>query len=260
MKLTRTYLQHRDVTAFGRALLAARDLDPVYEAFGCAGFTRAERSALVLAYSWFYHAGVAADIAEQPDFWRAARLAYEANAPRGTERRHFRGPRGLAAIEWVRARFATPEAALDALLAPTFGAFRARALAWPQTGDWMAFKLGDLLERVRGDRISFDDCALAFYREPRRAALLVAEERGLTAGVDALARLIVAEFDGVAAPPHADRPCGLQEIETMLCKYKAHRHGFYPVGRDRAEIVAALRARPVMGAGAFRARMLEVLA
>jgi len=42
------------------------------------------------------------------------------------------------------------------------------------------------------------------------------------------------------APPWFDRPLNIQEAETILCKYKSHTHGHYPVGKDVAAVKKAL--------------------
>ena len=37
-------------------------------------------------------------------------------------------------------------------------------------------------------------------------------------------------------PPLYDRPIGLQEVETVLCKWKSHLNGHYPLYNDTDEI------------------------
>ena len=38
------------------------------------------------------------------------------------------------------------------------------------------------------------------------------------------------------APPQMDRPINIQEVETILCKWKSHLNGHYPTGNDIAEV------------------------
>lgn len=38
------------------------------------------------------------------------------------------------------------------------------------------------------------------------------------------------------APPFNDRPLNFQEFETILCKWKSHQNGHYPIGKDIEEI------------------------
>jgi hypothetical protein len=48
-------------------------------------------------------------------------------------------------------------------------------------------------------------------------------------------------FQRLPAPPSNDRPCGVQEIETVLCKFKASLGGSYWIGRDIHEVRNALK-------------------
>jgi hypothetical protein len=54
--------------------------------------------------------------------------------------------------------------------------------------------------------------------------------------------LLLNAFATTPAPPSGNRMCGLQEIETILCKWKSHINGHYPVGNDVREIRHALVA------------------
>jgi hypothetical protein len=47
-------------------------------------------------------------------------------------------------------------------------------------------------------------------------------------------------FQQFLAPPTNDRPCGVQEIETILCKFKASLNFSYWIGRDIHEVRKAL--------------------
>src|SRR6185437_10528018 len=50
------------------------------------------------------------------------------------------------------------------------------------------------------------------------------------------------QFGDLLAPPWRDRPVNIQEIETVLCKWKSHLHGRYPVGKDTSEVKHGLYA------------------
>jgi hypothetical protein len=53
-------------------------------------------------------------------------------------------------------------------------------------------------------------------------------------------RLLTEAFAGFSAPPRHDRPVGVQEVETCLCKYKSYVNGHYPIGKDSRELRHAL--------------------
>ena len=48
------------------------------------------------------------------------------------------------------------------------------------------------------------------------------------------------EFQDLLAPPFYDRPVNIQEVETVLCKFKAHYKHHYPMGNDSYHIRQAL--------------------
>jgi hypothetical protein len=63
------------------------------------------------------------------------------------------------------------------------------------------------------------------------------EELGISGVVPILER----KFSSFTAPPRYDRPVGVQECETILCKWHSHLNGHYPVGKDSREILEHLR-------------------
>ena len=87
------------------------------------------------------------------------------------------------------------------------------------------------------------------FKDPVRAAIMYWNQkngRPLDGKIDkhALHHHIIPEvvaeltehYQGCLAPPQEDRPVGLQEVETILCKWKSHMNGHYPVGLDNEEI------------------------
>lgn len=232
------YKQCSTVFDFARALWAAGDLDPIYEMLGRAELPDDQLKRWCLAYWWFYHAGVASHLAESHDFYGEADLLYP-RCTRAAERRHFRGQKGRDCIAWFAVNHPRPESAVDSLTGTTFKEVKQQVQAWPQFGPWISFKVADMLERVFRRPVSFDDCELLIYDEPRNGAEIVAKEAGFPAGKQGVAQAIEYVRDGLLdlkAPPFGDRPLTLQEIETVLCKFKSHRKGHYPVGKDRREI------------------------
>lgn len=249
-----TPIQQRCVD-FGRRLLATADLDPLYTMIHTARMDRTEHTRFLLAYGMYYHAGTAATIAEARDFWKAAWEAIP-NAPRGTERRHFRGDLAVSSVASMRA-FGTPERVMGEMFPEGIVGFP--LLSFQEVfdavqkfrgfGPWIAFKMADIAERTRYAMVDFTGCELSIYRDPVKGAALwryndpeapiqkqevgeVVEEIRLAVGADLL------------APPLYDRPINVQEVETILCKFKSHYNGHYPYGKDTHEILHGLEGVP----------------
>lgn len=157
--------------------------------------------------------------------------------PRGTERRHFRGEKCLQAVYWLSQ--IEPEERIDELLQGTLThqEIIARICKWPMFGPWIGFKAADMLERVLGVPIKFSDDIALIYKEPREALRLVIEREGY--GYENLLN----HFSRFPAPPGKDRSCSHQEVETILCKWKSHIGGHYPLGKDSRELKEALDPR-----------------
>jgi Alpha-glutamyl/putrescinyl thymine pyrophosphorylase clade 2 len=164
--------------------------------------------------------------------------------PRGTERRHFRGPKCVSAIEWFERQWASPEAPVRLLtLLPTEKIIIAKVSEWPMFGPWIGFKAADLIERVYGVPIQFDPNLGLMYSSPRDALDLLSETPDFIA-VDrapvALYNNLITFFSGQRAPPSYNRQCNAQEVETILCKWGSMKSGHYWVGKDIKEVREAL--------------------
>ncbi len=139
-------------------------------------------------------------------------------------------------------------------------------------GPWSGFKIADIAERLLGYDVDFSDCALGIYKDPRQGAAVAFLEARIAPDITDSMALIYAEAarEGVKvgpwdypitnaqlnqtidyyvkhwrdkkvkAPPANDRLVGVAEIETVLCKYKSHLKGNYPLGKDTREIRHAL--------------------
>jgi hypothetical protein len=273
-----------EIKPFGEQLLRSGDLDPIYIALTQLGLETYQTYRWLLAYWAFYSAGTACHLSEKrgDDFWAGMLTAAENKEPlpwvtprpwsdpkvtpyaaserwpRGHERRHFRGPRCVDAVNKWRSTWETPEN-LVRMIAFGTGALRSdtahfvdlkrRAKLVPMFGDWIAFKIGDMLDRcgVVHVEFAFDE---AFYDSPRDAALLHharEKERGDTEAFlckDDKERIKWAVSDlsnhyarlGLKAPPFQDRDVDLQELETIFCKWKSHLNGHYPLWNDVREI------------------------
>lgn len=245
------------VEEFGEVLIRSGDLDPVYNAFAAAALELDQAQRWLMAYWMFYHAGVASWLSEQSQpsrFWEAARVAAVNTEPaptggrwpRGAERRHFRGPRCVRAVEWLSYR--SPEdwvASLRGACPPSrrqssldYRQVMRRVMVWPLHGPWIAFKAADMLERCLGWPVSFDRDIGLIYTEPQEGLYLLAHDRGRDASD--VYDYLLSHFGRLKAPPWRDRMCGPQEVETVLCKYKSYRFGYYYPGKDIKEVRHAL--------------------
>lgn len=246
------------VEAFGRQLIETGDLDPVYIALSKVEWDEDQLKRWLVAYWLFYHPGAASYMSEAKDeyFWnRVLNAAKNVSPPpvgerwpRASERRHFRGEKCVKAVEELRARFPDGASLVDfvAAGAPDYKAVFDRACSLPQFGPWLTFKVADQLERCLGVPIEFDLASVTMFDSPRKGALRIARERmGLveTARIKDEAGTIrqvmehlIREFSDLSAPPTHDRAIGLQEAETVTCKWLSHVNGHYPIGKDCREI------------------------
>lgn len=250
---------------FGRHLIITGDLDPVYIAVNAIDDT-AQRWRWLVAYWCWYHCGVASWASEHEgmDFWKAmltvAKNETEAPVggrwPRGHERRHARADAALKMVQHLRERYGEhPEAMVDELRNRAEGGIMFKEMAAHVRthvlfGPWIAFKVCDMLERVCGSPVNFDEAAVFMFKDPMKAAeklyrgkIGILDEK-IKIKMDRVVHPIVehlkAEFADLKAPPARDRAIDLQEVETVLCKWKSHMNGHYPLFNDIDEIRAGL--------------------
>jgi len=244
------------VEAFGRRLIETRDLDPAYVGLVGAKLPRAQLARWLLSYWCFYDVGAASWMAEQKDvhFWTcmakaAANLPERSPRllglpadrwPRGGERRHFRGAKSVAAVEWLSKKYPRPQDAVERLAtAKTAEQVMAIVQGWPMMGKWAAFKAADMVERVLGAPIRFPEDVCLLYDEPLAGLKMAARRAGIESLQSYHDRLLD-YFQRFPAPPTGDRPCGPPELETVCCKTKSYWGGHYNLGRDIREQRAAL--------------------
>jgi len=261
MRLAYTPLSIED---FGRHLLTSQDLDPIYVALVGAKFEPRVLRRWLMVYWCCYDAGVSCYIAEassNEEFWRRM-LTMAANGlpsplggrwRRAAERRHWRGANAARSLADLETRYANdPEAMADYCARGadlTSASFRVpcadimkRAQEHIGFGPWIAFKIADMSERVLKYPTSFDKAEVFMFKDPMLAARMAfadhnnthaeTTEKAVAWAIQHLAN----EFKDMPAPPGWDRPVGLQEIETILCKWKSHVNGHYPLNKDLIEI------------------------
>jgi hypothetical protein len=263
---------------FGAHLLDNLDLDPIYVALSrlkCVegGWDLGRLNRWLIAYWCFYHAGAACYIASRPreEFWdwmeRAAANRVEepcplgGNAvnggwPRGHERRHFRGAQGYTAVKELKAKYPEPEdfvvalQSVDAGTSVPFSKLSEKIREHRSFGPWIAFKVGDMLERVLGKQVDFTEAEVFMFEAPREAAILLwRTKQNLPGGarpkdeaqvIKQVLKYLSEAFSGHRAPPSRDRLLNIQEYETILCKWGSHVRGSYPLWNDIDEINSGL--------------------
>lgn len=260
------------IEQFGRHLLASRDLDPLYVAVSAAKLPEAQLHRWLLAYWCCYHAGAASYLShfEGKDFFDQLLVA-ASNVepsplgdrwPRAKERRHWRGGQAIKCVGSLFARYGKrPEGMVEFVAGEggTFAEVSGRAQEHVLFGPWIGFKCADMVERVLGKDVKFDNAAVFMFADPTKAAVMQYEvnrnipllkdpksklviPRGDT-GVEVImfvANYLIHHFKEWKAPPFDDRPVNIQEIETILCKWKSHMNGHYPLYNDLVEISEGL--------------------
>lgn len=224
---------------FGEYLLNRQDLDPVYIGLQGLEFSPGHLASWLLSYWCFYHAGVSCALTESHNYWDdMIDFAGRKAAPRGIERRHFRGQKAVDAVAYLMHRYRSPINAIEDLVSgdKTFADISSRVQQWPLFGPWISFKVADMLERCAGIEVDFTNCELSMYSEPTKGALLIAEQEGWLADIGLVVQNLLEIHMGRLAPPDYSRPINIQEIETILCKFKSHWNGHYPLGKDTREL------------------------
>lgn len=254
-----------NVVEFGRQTIRSGDLDPLYIALNRVEWGEpSQRDRWLLAYWCLYHAGASSYLSEQPDdkFWHELKTAARNEPgmspvgdlwPRGKERRHWRGAAAINSAQHLYGRFRTPSdcvaylCAIDADERPSDPVpVMRRAQTLGGFGPWISFKVADMLDAMAVRDLDFTEAAVFMFEQPQQAALEVwRAQMGLppTAkpkdpGVvrDGVVKWLLEQFSDLKCPHRPDRGIRLQEVETVLCKWKSHRSGHYPLGNDIGEI------------------------
>lgn len=232
---------------FGRQLIDTQDLDPVYVVLYHSEWKdRRQLEKWLLAYFCFYHCGTASWISDQGDYWKAMEVAAGSKAYlRSSERRHFRGSAALKSVAWLRER------GVPTLFAPFHGTLVLKDVmnyvkTWYCFGDWIAFKVADMLERLNLCKVVFKpEDVFSMFESPRKGAEAMAERHGPAIGeVPMWAHNKLKAILGTKlAPPSLNRPVNIQEYETILCKFSSYLKGHYHVGKDIHEVRHGLLTR-----------------
>lgn len=257
---------------FGAHLLNTGDLDPIYIALNKMELSRTQLCRWLVAYWCFYHAGVACKLSEHQDmdsYW-AEFMKAAVNAeptplgtrwPRGHERRHFRGQQAIDGVNHlIKAMPYGPadyiagfDAKMNGLGQATlpFATVSSMVQELRGFGPWISFKVGDMLDRLGLIPVSFDQAEVFMFKDPTEAALKLwrlkaglnedAQPKDRIGAITQVVDYLRMRFKDYTAPPLHERMVDLQEIETILCKWKSHMNGHYPLLNDTIEITQGLK-------------------
>ena len=231
---------------FGADLILTYDLDPIYPMVVAADMDDDMRKRWCLAYWCFYHAGVSSVVAERSSkyFYEEMRSQVTNKCPRGMERRYFYGNLAWNTIEGLD-NFGSPEQVVDMMtLQSDFQSANVTIQEFYGFGSWIAWKIADMADRVLQIELDFSDTNLNMYKDPKQGAAYILKgdkhDHIDEWELEWVVNWMEDEFAGLLAPPFQDRPINIQEVETVLCKYKAHCFGFYPYGNDTIHVAKAL--------------------
>ena len=237
-----------DPWEFGKKLLMTGDIDPVYIILHESDLSHTKLMNWLMAYWCFYHVGTASWIVDQPRYWLAMNQAAGSSKwPRCSERRHFRGQKAVDAVHGLSCINRHAQNIIENLYQgdnnPTLGSISAGVQTWPMFGPWIAFKVADMLEALGLCDVDFkQDDVFDMFEAPTLGAKEMYNRYRDESGGDNeeipewAYRRLMDELSGYAAPPSGKRTINIQEIETILCKWKSHLNGHYEPGHDTKEI------------------------
>jgi hypothetical protein len=254
------------IEQFGHELLTSGDLDPVY--IMLQGMQEPQLSRFLVAYWCTYHVGVASFLADYDlgagnQFWHLlGSVAAQGPGrspvgdlwPRGKERRHWRGQNAIKSFNHLKLHYPEGPAGFTDRLRSLGGPFKDLdkfIRSHVGFGPWISFKVGDMAEQVMGVPVNFEHAEVFMFDTPKEAArLLVKRQIGIPDDAkvnikdSAIARVVahLVEHFATYPAPNGKRRVNLQEVETILCKWKSHCSGHYPLYNDIGEVTHHLDA------------------
>jgi hypothetical protein len=271
--VTTTSYPQLGVVDFGKQLIATGDLDPAYLMLQQANMGDAQLARWLLAYWCTYHMGVASLASEldASSFWDMLEaiaandggcpVTADGRWPRNKERRHWRGAAAIASASALKAQFKKPEHVLDFL---RYGAankgstpegvgvvdIMRRTQTLTGFGPWIAFKVADMIDALGFAELDFSRATVFMFDNPQEAAVeawrvghgfapeVKPKDKGKV--IDAVVDHLIAAFAGIVCPHNKSRGIRVQEVETVLCKWKSHRSGHYGPLNDIHEAIGGL--------------------
>lgn len=255
-----------NIIEFGQHLLDTNDLDPIYVALTEVGWPDDKIQRWLVAYWCYYNAGVASYMCsfKGEEFWHRMMVAAKNEQPtplgtrwaRGSERRHFRGQQATKAVTELIEKYQDAPEAMAAYC--TFWGTKENVEFTDVTnriqghrgfGPWIGFKVADMADRVAGTPVNFSEAAVFMFKDPVQAALRLWREHTKVPEsakpknkqqeqriIHQVLEYLENNLGDRLAPPSYERKLNLQEYETILCKWKSHMNGHYPLNNDIVEI------------------------
>lgn len=232
---------------YGEQLIKTQDLDPVYVILNdCPIFK--DKNTLrhwLLAYWAFYHMGTASWITDgvgrwpnltTDEYWnRFMEAASSKSHLRCPERRHFRGKNAISSTKYLRER------GIDSLfndieIDGSCSDVMKQTQKWKGFGPWIGFKIADMLERLQLASISFSVKDVYLFDSPLEGAKRLRESVSATVNDSEVGAwavdYLIQQLGHLKAPPLFERNVSVQEVETVLCKWKSYTNNKYHIGED----------------------------
>lgn len=240
------------------------DADPGYYALQHTDMPRNQRLRAAIAWCTYYNLGIAADASELSGdkFWEYLWSIFP-TAKRATERRHFRGRQGTAAIEQWRRNWPRPEALAEYMCdgAKNYFQIRKRGSQVLQYGDYFYWKWCDLHEVLGFGPVDMTNSekyspqlpqqgAVLIYTTDKEGYVMTRPEEKETPSAD-WNNMVTDSYERIIAygrakdvPPRTTdlRPFDIQEAETVSCVYKQMANGSYVYGTRTAKAMNRLEA------------------
>jgi hypothetical protein len=267
------------IVEFGQQLIRTGDLDPAYLILQRANMGDKQLSRWLLAYWCTYHMGVASVLSEREGevYWNLLEdvaankpdclATTDGRWPRNKERRHWRGKAAIDSASHLRMTFAKPEHVLDFIRygksekgSKPEGVGVTDIIRRVQTlvgfGPWIAFKVADMIDALGFNELDFSRATVFMFDNPQAAAIdawrvqqglpSTAKPKDPVAIRDAVVDWLLSQFADLSCPHNNQRSIRVQEVETVLCKWKSHRSGHYGPLNDVREAIAGLSAWGIM--------------
>lgn len=245
---------------FAKQLARSNDLDPVCTLVKGADLDYTHLSDWLVCYWFFFHAGTACWVLEEPDYWDAMfKIASTHNHPRGPERNDFHGTEPIKSVKEMRdGRFNKRRNLLFWL------SFRGRPrLAFEvagRVGGFRAFQKEQVARRVVGMVNHLGLCPVTFdvsdvltpqVRSAVRTAWhrdnpgLVVEDEGFPVEVDQVfCKILRAMNDTLTVSQASYQSYTPYDASLVLDKWGRHVNGTYNVGDDATRLYDELQTYP----------------
>lgn len=251
------------VEDFSRQLILSGDLDPVYIAAPKAITELNQLKRWLIAYVCFYHCGVASYASEfsGSQFWQVMMQAAKnvtkspigGRWPRGSERRHARGKSGIEMINRLSSKYPDPEKFWDFITKGPMdiASVMKRAKTHYLFGQWIAFKIADLVDAVLHIPVDQDDVNILLYETPRNSIFANwrrvydlpanAKHKHPDILVEEATNWLRSKLADLDIPHKPGEKLDLFCLETCWCKHASHQHGHYPLNNDIDDITTDLK-------------------